>query len=170
MIMVPRFDEADVDAACLVWGANCGPGALAAICGLTLDEVRAHMGDFEQKHYTNPMLMFDSLRRLESHGITWRRIANGWPRYGLVRVQWEGPWTEPGVPRRARYRYTHWIGAATRGDDRGVWDINCMNNGTGWASLDDWSRVIVPHLTARYKGASGKWHITHGVEVVRDAL
>lgn len=162
-MMMPRFSEADANRAWEEWGANCGPGALAAILGLTLDEVRPHMGDFESKRYTNPMLMYACLKSLKADAHL--RPDREWPGYGLVRVQWEGPWTEPGVDRRARYRFTHWIGTACVRDDRGIFDINCMNNGTGWVSLEDWTSIIVPHLTAQYPRATGAWHITHGIEI-----
>lgn len=131
--------------------------------GMTLNEVRPHMGDFERKRYTNPTLMFDALRSI---GRPWRvRGTATWPAYGLVRVQWEGPWTEPGVPRRARYRYTHWVGAAVDVGQVGIFDINCISNGTGWVSLDDWVSTVVPYLTGLYKRSNGKWHITHSIEI-----
>lgn len=160
-----RFTFEDANRAYEDWGANCGPGALAAIMDMTLDEVRPHMGDFEDKHYTNPMLMNAALRSI---GRQWKKICAIWPNYGLVRVQWEGPWTSPGVPMRARYRYTHWIGAHTsERNGIGIFDINCMNNGTGWCSIDDWSRYIAPVLAGQYPRADGKWHITHAIEVAR---
>ncbi len=166
-----RFTPADFEAANAEWSANCGPSALAAICGLTLDEVRAHMPSFEAKRYTNPTMMFDALR---SVGVRWTALRQGesgaalpWPSYGLCRIQWEGPWTQPGVPIRARYRYTHWIGAARepRGDEMGVWDVNALANGTGWCDRENWAAVLVPHLTADIKRASGGWHVTHAIEV-----
>lgn len=160
----PLFSLEDAERAYEAWGANCGPGAIAAIMGMTLDDVRPHMGDFERKHYTNPTLMFDVLLSI---GRPWKKIGATWPHYGLVRVQWEGPWTEPGVPMRARYRYTHWVGAATVNGEVGVFDINCINNGSGWVSLGDWESIIVKHLTALYPRASGKWHITHAIELLR---
>jgi hypothetical protein len=130
--------------------------------GMTLDAVRPHMGGFESKRYTNPTLMNDALRSI---GRPWKKIGAIWPNYGLVRVQWEGPWTNPGVPMRVRYRYTHWIGAETGRSSIGIFDINCMNNGTGWCSLDDWSNIIVPCLVKQYPRASGKWHLTHAIEI-----
>lgn len=91
-----------------------------------------------------------------------------WPRWGLCRIQLEGPWTQPGVPIRARYRQTHWVGAATKtAGDVGVFDVNALANGSGWCALADWTSVIVPHLTADIKRASGGWHITHAIEVER---
>jgi len=164
MITTPPFTLADADRAFEQWGSNCGPGAIAAIVGISLDAIRPFMAaaGFDAKRYTNPTMMNDVLRSI---GRPWRKIGAIWPQYGLVRIQWEGPWTEPGVPMKARYRYTHWIGAAHRGGEIGVFDINCMNNGSGWCALKDWSDVIVPHLTAQYPRASGKWHITHAIEV-----
>jgi len=158
----PLFTIEDAERAHDEWGANCGPGALAAIAGMTLEEVRPHIPGFDEKRYTNPTMMFSALRSI---GKTWRKIGAVWPAYGLVRVQWEGPWTNPGVPMAARYRYTHWIGAQVGGTSIGVFDINCMNNGTGWCSRDDWENSIVPYLTKQYPRATGKWHITHGIEV-----
>ena len=159
----PRFTAADADAAYDEWGCNCGPGALAAIAGLTLDDVRPHMNGFDGKGYTNPTMMFEAL---SSVGVGWMKIQPVWPDYGLCRLQWEGPWTEPGVPMRVRYRYTHWVGVRARSPgDVGIFDINCINNGSGWCALADWERVIVPAITAQYKRASGKWHITHSIAV-----
>jgi hypothetical protein len=59
-----RISVEDAEHANDVWGCNCGPGALAAITGLTLDQVRPHMGDFERKRYTNPTLMFAALKSI----------------------------------------------------------------------------------------------------------
>jgi len=71
---------------------------------------------------------------------------------------------KPGVPMRARYRHTHWIGVAHRaedGEDIASFDINMMNNGQGWArwrngepSCGQDSQECVPR-------ADGKCHITH---------
>jgi hypothetical protein len=175
---VTPFTLADVDHAHKEWGVNCGPCALAAIISMTLEEVRQHMGDFERKHYTNPSLMIAALRstravykiaKLGDRAAGAVCTFLGFPRYGLARVQWEGPWTKPGVPMRARYRYTHWVGAASDGPDIGIFDINCMNNGTGWCSLDDWRDVVVPYILQQYPRASGQWHITHQIEIEHGA-
>ncbi len=164
----PKFSAADAERAADEWGMNCGPGAIAAIFGLTLDQVRPFMGDFERKRYTNPTLMFDTLHRLYKAGICrgWRKEVKAWPTYGLVRIQWEGPWTNPGVPLRARYRHTHWVAAASFDGDVGVFDINCMSNGSGWTSLYHWRTGLVPWLLEQcVPRASGGWHITHAIEV-----
>lgn len=160
----PKFTEADADRAFEEWGCNCGPGALAAIMGMTLDAVRLFLPEFDARRYTSPTMMFDALQRI---GRPWERCARKtWPKYGLVRIQWEGPWCDDGVPIAARYRHTHWVGAETfRIAGVVVFDINCMNNGSGWVSLEDWSSIIVPHLLAGHKRATGRWHITHAIEV-----
>jgi hypothetical protein len=164
VISPPAFTLDDVEAANDAWGANCGPASLAVACALTLDEVRPHMGDFERKGYTNPTLMAAAL---DSVGRAWRAAGtDAWPRFGLVRIQWEGPWTAPGVPMRVRYRQTHWIVAAlsaSRGV--GVFDVNAMVNGTGWCTVADWERVVVPFILDQYPRASGGWHRTHVWEV-----
>jgi hypothetical protein len=161
-----RFDVWDARRAGAEWGANCGPGAAAAILMLTLDEVRAHFVavGFEQKRYTNPSMMFALLRRV---GARWHTVAGrpGWPRHGLVRVQWEGPWTAQGVPMAARYRHTHWVGAHLSAGETQVFDINCICVG-GWISLQEWSGKVVPWLLGECEPkANGRWHITHAIEV-----
>jgi hypothetical protein len=152
------------------WGCNCGPAAVAAIRCLTLEELRPHLGDFELKGYTNPTLMWEILRNL---GVRFTvdfapRAFGGWPRWGLARVQWEGPWTREGVPRAARYRHTHWVGASwVNRENVGIWDVNCLNNGSGWVGLKDWAAITVPFLLADHSRADGNWHVTHMVEVER---
>lgn len=159
----PRFSGDDAQRAAEEWGANCGPGALAAVLGKTLDEIRPHLGDFERKRYTNPTLMLDILKRL---GVSYRKRMD-WPRRGLVRVQWEGPWTAPGVPMAARYRHTHWVGAQRIGEafDLWVFDINAIYF-DGWIPYAEWSGQLVPWLLKECEPkASGKWHITHSLDL-----
>lgn len=164
----PRFSAEDAIRANDEWGANCGPGALAAIMGLTLDEIRPHVGDFERKRYTNPTLMWASLQRVGAK-FSYRGGHLGrenWPDYGLARIQWEGPWTKPGVPVAARYRHTHWVGARRGLSSVVIFDINCMNNGSGWVDVFDWAGFVVPWiLYACEPKASGEWYITHSVEI-----
>lgn len=173
--LVPvRFTAADAHAAHDQWGANCGPAALAVVAGLTLEQVRGFLGDFEQKGYTNPMLMFDSLRRL---GLQWRNIKGldvpfgdpgvPWPKFGLARVQWCGPWTEFGVPPRVAYRHTHWVASqhSGPGGQQFVFDVNCMRVG-GWVPESEWSGQVVPWLLGECEPkANGKWFLTHVIEV-----
>lgn len=169
-ILRPRFTLADLERANDEWGANCGPGALAAICGLTLDEVRPHFGP-SWPGYTNPTKMKSALAGI-GRPFSWDSTDTSeqpmrWPRWGLCRVQWHGPWMEPGVPIRARYRKTHWIGCGQdRNEERGVFDVNCMSNGSGWVSYEDWAQHVAPVLAKDHdKRATGGWSLTHVIEV-----
>ena len=164
----PTPDE--VNAAHNGWGANCGPAAISAVLNLPLTDVRPHMGDFERMGYTNPTLMWAALQSLGADFRQRGRTADGivnWPEFGLARIQWEGPWTKPGVPIRARYRHTHWVGVnAAQQDKIGIFDVNAIGNGTGWCSLADWAGTVVPFiLDSSVPHADGNWHITHAVEV-----
>jgi len=166
----PTLD--DVTRAYEEWGANCGPAAISAMLNRPLDEVRPHMGDFERKGYTNPTLMWATLERLGVRFAHRGRNYDGrvdWPTFGLARIQWEGPWTRPGVPIRARYRHTHWVGVDARNRaEIGIFDVNAIGNGTGWCALADWQQTIVPFILDNcVPRADGGWHITHAVEVMR---
>jgi hypothetical protein len=180
--MLPRFSLEDAIAASDEWGFNCGPAAVAVICGYTPAELRPHLGDFELKRYANPTLMAEILRNIGARVVENRRLdprvemqrksVTGLPRFGIVRIQWEGPWTEDGVPIAARYRHTHWVGSCW--DNRaniGIWDVNCLNNGTGWVALDDWISITVPFIikTCHPRG-NGKWHVTHSIKLERGEI
>lgn len=157
----PVFSVDEAQRAFDDWGANCGPGALAAVAGVTLQQAREWIGveEFAGKRYTNPTMM---LKALTCSGLRIQQFMR-WPQHGLVRVQWEGPWMRPGVPMRARYRYTHWVGSHNGGAF--VFDINCMSVG-GWVPRFEWESEVVPWLLRTlYPRADGKWHITHGIEV-----
>lgn len=161
----------DAERAYHEWGCNCGPAAIAAILSIPLDHVRPHLGDFEGKGYVNPTLMW---RALQSLGVRFSYRGGdlgrqNWPLYGLARIQWEGPWTKSGVPARAAYRHTHWVGVNSRNPKNvGIFDVNALGNGTGWCFVGDWISEIVPWiLKERVPRANGCWHITHAVEIAR---
>lgn len=165
----PRFTAGEALSANEDWGFNCGPAAIGAICGLTPSQIRWHMGDIEEKGYTNPTLMKDTLARLSRrYDFQWAALRDlRWPTLGLVRIQWEGPWTQPRVPAKARYRHTHWVGAAVSARGIGIWDLNALGNGTGWCSLEHWETVIVPWILRDEPKADGRWHRTHVIEITQ---
>ena len=134
--------------------------------GKTLDQTRPFLADFDRKHYTNPKMMYAAL---DAMGLEWERTKPvAWPDFGLVRVQWHGPWMEPDADRRARYYHTHWIATERGTHSRGVYDINAMANGTGWCRFENWRDTIVPWILERCEPeeADGEWSITHGLEIV----
>ncbi len=157
-----RFDVDAANAAGDAWRFNCGPGAIAALLSLTPDEVRPHLGDFETKGYMNAPMVMAALRSLDK---PFRVIPDGWPRFGLVRIQFEGPWMEPGVPFGARCWHTHWIAVVSeRGIPQQVFDIN--GTCSGWLPYDEWAYELVPWLIRDKKRATGGWHLTHRIEVL----
>lgn len=167
-----RFNVNDAQLASDEWGFNCGPGALCAVLDMTPNEIRPHLLDFESKGYTNPTLMYRILDRLK---VRYRQCYRGdepnfpqsaFPRFGLVRVQWGGRWTNPGVPMRVRYRHTHWI--ATRGEysSREVFDVNGVCAG-GWLSWNEWSTKLVPWLMLECANKATSWWPTHGLEITK---
>jgi hypothetical protein len=135
--------------------------------GMMLEEVRPHLGDFERKGYTNPKLMFETLDRI---GRPRRRIGRQLPNFGLVLIQWEGPWTEPGVPPRAAYRHTHWVGWCTKSryGDEAAFDVNALGGRdfNGWVYYAAWSTVVVPWIVQNcVPRGNGRWHVKLGIEV-----
>jgi hypothetical protein len=167
-----RFSVDDAEEAADAWGFNCGPAAICAVLELTPSELRPSIGDFESKGYTNPTLMFDILSRVAGGRVVnasrLNPAATPWPQYGLARVQWEGPWTTPGVPMRVRYRHTHWVGV-WNGRESGteIFDVNCTCVG-GWVPLCEWRDSVVPWLLKEaVPKANGRWHLTHGIEISR---
>ena len=158
------------------WGLNCGPGALAAMLGIDdLDVVAVHIPHFRERHYTNPSMMQAALRSLK---VKWHEVDDSedsaaldsggnpmlkWPEYGLMRIQWEGPWLEPGVPPAAAYKHTHWIGCITGSEGfpgSMIFDFN-----TGWETPESWEAGVVKDITGQTKRATGGWHPTHRWEL-----
>lgn len=167
-----RFTVAEAEAASDAWLFNCGPGALCGVLELSPEQVRPHLQDFEQKGYSNPTLMFAALRSLGvDYGVqsSTRGAMLEWPKLGLVRVQWGGPWMKPEVPLRARYRQTHWVGSWKRPIDGQIWiyDINAAEWG-GWLPLSAWKDHVVPWLLQECVPRNdGTWLMTHAIEVIR---
>lgn len=158
----PLFSLEELEQARTIWGCNCGPTAIAVMAGLTLDELRPNLGDFESKHYANPKLVFETLDTLN---LSWEKAGTSqFPKFGLARVQWEGPWTSPDKSWQARQRHTHWIGSCFVGSQL-IFDLNAMCVG-GWISEVEWRNELVPWLLAEVEpGANGNQYLTHCIEI-----
>lgn len=149
------------------WGFNCGPGALCAVLGMTPNQIRPHLLDFETKGYTNPTLMRQVLTNL---GVQFQQtyrsdVPGAFPlvNYGLVRIQCGGPWTRPGVPMAARYRQTHWV--AARNLSAEIFDINAIESG-GWLPFATWANELYPSVISECAPKSdGTWWATHAYEI-----
>ncbi len=165
------FSLADAEKADNEWHFNCGPGAICGVLNMTPEEIRPHLSDFESKGYTNPTLMFEILRNL---AVSWQLIYRGdepdanfaYPDLGLIRIQWAGPWTKPGVPMQARYRHTHWAGMRQTTDGYEAFDINAMCVG-GWLPLAEWRTDLIPWLIRECEPkANGQWWPTHVLKIL----
>lgn len=166
------FTHDDANDAYYEWGFNCGPASLCAVLGKNPNEIRPYLLDFEKKGYTNPRLMASILKNMN---IPFRRkyeclgtkFADKpiYPDFGLVRIQWAGPWTNPGVPVRARYRHTHWVAMRKNEDHFEVFDINAM--AWNWLSDDIWENELIPFILSNNEAkASGEWWPTHCWEIL----
>ncbi|NQT91950.1 MAG: hypothetical protein HQ559_04245 [Lentisphaerae bacterium] len=172
-----KFGVGMVNTASEEWGFNCGPGALCAVLHMTPEELRPHMGDFESKEYTNPRLMRSILRELlvrhewlVFRGTPPEATGHEWPEFGLVRIQWDGPWCRDKAPMVARYRHTHWIAHRVQPyrdtGFRQVFDVNATCAG-GWIPYDEWADKLVPWLLEECEPkANGQWWVTHAARIL----
>lgn len=166
-----NFTRADWIEADKVYRPNCGPTALAVMTRTPLMKACAAIPQFKQRHYTNPSMMSMALRNL---GVAFHERDDAecegstLTEYGLVRIQWEGPWTAQGTNPKWAYRETHWIGAAKffwpdpEISVEFVFDVNC-----GWQMRTDWELLHVPKIIKEVvsKGATGNWWATHRWEL-----
>lgn len=170
------------DAAFDEWNFSCGPAAVCALTEMSPNDIRPYLFDFEQKGHTNPTLMKQILLAL---GLEIRSVFQPdaditeppenpiYPEVGLVRIQWAGRWTGPGVPVRARYRKTHWVAVRPstfplrnpKSSPRDVFDVNAVRWG-GWIPWRGWKDELVPWIIREcVKGGTGVWWPTHCWEV-----
>lgn len=161
------FNPEDVDDANERWGCNCGPAALAMITGQMPDAVLPYIPCFAERGYTNPSMMQAAILSLGiecsevDDGIERKLLADPtFPSYGLVRIQWGGPWLKPGVPIAARYTYTHWIATLNDNGDMWVYDVN-----SGWVSRRYWEDIVVPSILTHIKRSTHDWYPTHRWEL-----
>lgn len=161
--MILPFTIADLHRAMEEWGCNCGPSALAFAIRSDLETARRAIPDFDRKRYTSPSMMktaLVSLRRFFTPVRNPTREAMFPPIVrSLVRIQFTGPWTQPGVNPKAAYCYTHWIATfrddhPARGGTEYVFDVNC-----GVVAMEGWCRDLVPLLIPRR--GDGGWVPTH---------
>lgn len=186
----PPWSLADLCNAHNEWGLNCGPGALAAIARVPLEDVRAALAiagrlivrgkklpDFETCRYTNPSMMAAALAAL---GVSFRVIDGrrdpGWPFWGLMRIQWQGPWLRRGAPASAAYAHTHWIGVS-RGtwkapDGKEILAVFDVNNDTedGWSGYIHWASKTVPQIIRECEPKATGWHASHRWECLPSRL
>ena len=159
---VAPYGVPEARAAWSAWGANCGPWALAAVTGCPLDDVRAWLPAFARRPYTKET---DMRAALDAAGLSWSEHREGWPRFGLVRVLWHGPWWHDPDPF-ARLRRSHWVATIDAEDGRWIFDGNAIALG-GWVRPEDWSRLWAPYVAGLggEGGTSGAWRAHERFEI-----
>lgn len=142
-----RFTAAESDAANTEWKATCGPHSIAAACGLTLTDVRAVLEGY--RGWMSPTQVTSALHKLEAPFLLESKMKTQQLCEGINRIQWEGPWLDPGKPARIAYFHTHYV-AHFNG-----WVLCTACLSTQWIPVDAWRRH---HLTVE---PVTPFHVTH---------
>lgn len=174
-----------------LWGANCGPCSLAAALSwlwpgrpqaMPVAAVRSAFPWFERqppRRYTNLRDLVGAVRLM---GYSPDQIStpdrpqtfDALPPVCVARIQFTGPWTQPGARQDWALLHTHMV-AVARPDQLGsrvrtpgpvVYDVNAGRTG-GWMSAEDWSRGIAPALASTYPRADGRWFVHGAVGITR---
>jgi hypothetical protein len=152
------YHPRDVQSAYENFGANCGPCALAAALRVPVARVRRLFPDFAQKPWVNPSVMWTAIALA---GRKARKCGQEWPSYGLAFIQWDGPWTNRGVPPTVAYRYTHWVAVAETCDyGRMLYDVNASTTedaAGGWVPFSWWRDEVAPAIIASIPRAINWW-------------
>lgn len=147
-----QFTPGDSERANREWKASCGPHSLAAMWGMSLEQVRPFIKNF--KGWMNPTMIKEALLRMEVSGaIPSDSYRQKWKLqtqtlcHGINRVQFEGAWTEPGADPREAYKHTHYVCRMGCG-------VYCtMVNYQSWHHIDDWRAWMASYAEP--------FHITH---------
>ena len=127
-------------------GANCGPGALAAVAGISPLAAAKVIPDFLRRHYTTEVMLGIALARLGIR-FTWRDcLLRGayamWPCHALVRIAFG----DPDEDRMVLLSKSHWIACRrSSGGATEIFDINAIGSG-GWIAFEEWAGHLVPWL------------------------
>lgn len=141
----------DTESAYEQWGANCGPCALAAALGRSVNSIRHMLPNFPTKGFVNSP---DMKAALLTYGVGFRATWGGaWPARGLVLIQWGG---HERKPPRAQFLHTHWI--AVEGDL--VFDVNADQ----LYPRATWDKVIRV-LSQQERWGDGTWFVKYVIEL-----
>jgi hypothetical protein len=102
-----RFTTIESETANKEWKATCGPHSIAAACGLSLEQVRVALTGY--KGWMSPTQITAALKNLNQPFQLKTGLKTSELCEGINRIQWEGPWLNPGVPARAAYFHTHYV-------------------------------------------------------------
>jgi len=151
------YTPSDLTIAEIVFGANCGPAALAASLSMEVTDIMRYLPHFEDetKRFTNLTAMKAALNAAD---VLYEVKRSEFPSRGMALIQWTGPWTQKHFFSRWSLRYTHWI--AVDGDM--IYDIH---NGF-WQHQDEWAREVVPTYLAALPQAAD-WAVKYGIELLK---
>lgn len=125
-----RFTSEESETANREWKASCGPHTLAAVLGKTLDQVRPHLGDY--RGWMNPTQIGEALLSMGQRYTLTKGLRTPHLCDGINRIQWVGPWLNPGVHPAAAYAHTHWVAQFDS-------YIYCTaSDPTGWQPVKRW--------------------------------
>lgn len=149
---LPRL-PADLVTSEKVFGATCGPMALAAVLGTFVCEVMRFFPYFPERTHTTPR---DMAYALASCGAFHTPIRREFPTIGVAMIQIDGPWTlHPGAGRHALL-YRHWIACS----GRFVFDSNVGD----WLERDEWLNAGIFAWLNGIPKATG-WHPRQAFEL-----
>ena len=164
MALIIQNAVTDMEEQYRIWGANCGPTALAAFLRMKVAEVRPFVEAVQGGKflgYMNAGHMVSAIRQAgrEPWRVDYSRGEVRWPKErGVCLLQFDGPWLESGVPFKARFKYTHFV-AATR-DGALIYD----GNANAWMDQAFWNEKIMRVLQRDFRRATG-WYTAVVIEV-----
>lgn len=143
------------------WKAMCGHHSIAAATHASLDRVKQACPKLVG--WMNPTMIGTTLHNLGARTKCLTRLPDDTrflftPGRRVMRIQFEGSWTGPGVPPAAAYKHTHYIAVI----DELVMDP--MVDSNMLISLLDWLETEQYRVLQDVPKATG-WHFTHCWEV-----
>lgn len=172
--MTLPYTAAQATAAHDQWNAMCGHYSIAAATGRPLEDIRT--AGVPLKGWMNPTMISQTLRALgvsymkssfagmgdyttpesarESSEAMLHLVGSDDTQKAILRIQWEGSWLNPGVPKGAAYQRTHYIAIkAGRIMDPAFDPAISLRVG-------DWMHMVTTNILPQIKGATG-YHFTH---------
>lgn len=146
------YEPADVDEQHELWGANCGPCALAALLGRPVAAVRELVQPWKGYMHAGDLQEAVTRAQHRSSRRDFRQHGRVWPLRGLAVIQIDGPWCLLKNPRAA-YTHTHTVAVDHMGAYRRIYD----GNANQWLHEADWQREIMDELVRETKRATGWW-------------
>lgn len=161
--MILPYTTAEAESAHDQWNAMCGHFSIAAATGRPLEDIRT--AGVPLKGWMNPTMIRETLESLHVPFDRWQFMGTSHKNPeailetdnlkggAILRIQWEGSWMNPGVPKGAQYQRTHYIACkAGRIMDPAMGPNIHMPVGL-------WLQEV-PKVVSQIKGATS-YHFTH---------